>query len=213
MYECRFLHLSAGVRRSKTTHTSSYLLSGPAGVFPAREIYAFCAPTHRRWLRESGNSQCSSVCFRRCRCSGRWRLCCGIRRWSRLPAHPTDGLACTGRRGENDVLVASVCLVRFGQSRTGQFPCVNWPCLSPALETLHPEAHSAGVSPRFVCKFLVLALSIRHETTLGREKRIALVDQDSRSPHLTRRMLHSRPVTKALETLAALAGYPIGGLP
>jgi hypothetical protein len=29
----------------------------------------------------------------------------------------------------------------------------------------------------------------RHETTLGREKRIALVDQDSRSPDLTQRML------------------------
>jgi hypothetical protein len=53
----------------------------------------------------------------------------------------------------------------------------------------------------------------RHETTLEREKRIALVDQDSRSPDLTPRMLHSRPVAKALETLAALAGYPIGGLP
>jgi hypothetical protein len=203
----------AGLRCRQTTHPSLYVLSGSAGVFPHRQICAFCAPTRRGRLREISNSQRSdqrSGCWQR---SGRWRLCCGIRRWSRLPAHPTDGLACTGRRGENGVLVASVCLVRFGQSRTGQFPCVNWPCLSPALETLHPEAHSAGVSPRFVCKFLVLALSIRHETTLGREKRIAIVDEASRSPHLTQRMLHSRPVTKALETLAALAGYPIGGLP
>jgi hypothetical protein len=41
MYERSFFHISAGVRCRKTTHPPSYVLGGPAGVIPARQIYPF----------------------------------------------------------------------------------------------------------------------------------------------------------------------------